>query len=83
MHFLRFLPRIRFICKRSAEIELMQFGFGFSSVSVRIRCICYPQGYILGPICFWYLRNEFDFWKVQGIMITSGLLHFAKEPKYS
>ena len=41
-HFLRFRPRIRFICERSAENETMQFGgrYGFGSVSVRIRCIC-------------------------------------------
>ena len=34
--FLRFRPRIRFICERSAEDELMQFGFsfGFGSGSV-------------------------------------------------
>ena len=40
--FLRFRPRIRFICERSAENETMQFGrlYGFGSVSVRIRCIC-------------------------------------------
>ena len=40
--FLRFRPRIRFICERSAENEAMQFGgrYGFGSVSVRIRCIC-------------------------------------------
>ena len=39
---LRFRPRIRFICERSAENETMQFGgrYGFGSVSVRIRCIC-------------------------------------------
>ena len=42
MHFLRFRPRIRFICERSAENETMQFGgrYGFGSVSVRIRCVC-------------------------------------------
>ena len=41
-HFLRFRPRIRFICERSAENETMRFGgrYGFGSVSVRIRCIC-------------------------------------------
>ena len=40
--FLRFRPRIRFICEWSAENETMQFGdrYGFGSVSVRIRCIC-------------------------------------------
>ena len=38
-HFLRFRPRIRFICERSAENETMQFGgrYGFGSVSVQIR----------------------------------------------
>ena len=41
-HFLRCRRRIRFICERSAENEMMQFGgrYGFGSVSVRIRCIC-------------------------------------------
>ena len=35
-HFLRFSPRIRFICERSAENETMQFGghYGFGSDSV-------------------------------------------------
>ena len=35
-HFLRFRPRIRFICERSAENETMQFGgrYGFGSDSV-------------------------------------------------
>ena len=37
MHFLRFLPKIRFICERFAENE-HQFGFGL--LSVRIQCIC-------------------------------------------
>ena len=41
-HFLRFRPRIWFICERSAENKTMQFGcrYGFGSVSVRIRCVC-------------------------------------------
>ena len=36
-----------------------------------------------------YLRNEFEFWNVHGIMNTSGLLqskcftYFARGPKYS
>ena len=33
-----------------------------------------------------HLRNEFDFWKVHGIMNTLGLLQskkFARDPKYS
>ena len=40
--FFRFRRRIRFICERSAENEMMQFGgrYGFGLVSVRIRCIC-------------------------------------------
>ena len=28
-------------------------------------------------------RNEFDFWKVHGIMNTSGFTYFARDPKYS
>ena len=39
-HFLRFRPRIRFICERSAENETMQFGGRYGFGSVRIRCIC-------------------------------------------
>ena len=33
-----------------------------------------------------YLRNEFNFWNVHGIMNTSGLVqsvNFARDPKYS
>ena len=31
-----------------------------------------------------YLRNEFDVWKVHGIMNTSGLLqNLARDPTYS
>ena len=32
-----------------------------------------------------YLRNEFNFWNVHGILDTSGLLqsNFARDPKYS
>ena len=41
------------------------------------------------PWLFIHLRNEFDFWKVHGIMNTLGLLqkglhvNFARDPTYS
>ena len=56
-HSLRFRPRIRFICERSAENETMLFGghYGFGSVSVRIRCIC--ETALLTSIC---LLIKFD-----------------------
>ena len=33
-----------------------------------------------GPIIFYHLRNEFDFWNIYGIMNTSGLLHSNWSP---
>ena len=59
-HFLRFRPRIRFICERSAENETMQFGgrYGFGSVRFRFGFGVYVKQPILGYYKYILYNNQ-------------------------